>query len=461
MARAEVELAWKTQAGHRHQVEGLVNEDAVYVTRNHPSFDAVLMVADGMGGHPRPADASSAAVRAAKEFLHDAQRLRDEKEPLKLLVGALQAAHRAVRRLRGTETRAPGTTLSLAVLAEGTLHVAHVGDGSVYLMREGQIHPIAGGEELREGNRPSQFLGQERPPEPELRRVTLAQGDRFLLCTDGLTRYFHEAGPEAMERVLSRKGVEIQSIASQLTAQGRPSDYDDDTTVALAEVTAVRSDTVPVKTEKQSRDSSDGRGPSGMAVPLIAGAAGALAILVCGFALGRVTAPGRSSDSGSVSIKAAPVSPDQLKKLPPGNLILIDSLERRVYSLGTRAQAQLTDPVELQAYEVVNGKLVNAGLFGYDPSTGLLDDHKGNRYPVSLDPAGASFHVLAGGNLTVNSKVRGAQVFINGKYAGTAPYKTTLRAGEYDVVVRSRKRVLGQTRVPIAAGQSLTVEPGS
>src|SRR5688500_9858804 len=177
MARAEVELAWKTQAGHRHQVEGLGNEDAVYVSRTHPQFDAVLMVADGMGGHPRPADASSAAVRAAKEFLHDAQHLRDEKEPLKLLVGALQAAHRAVRRLRGSETRAPGTTLSLAVLAEGTLHVAHVGDGSVYLMREGQIHPIAGGEELREGNRPAQFLGQERPPEPELRRVTLTQGD--------------------------------------------------------------------------------------------------------------------------------------------------------------------------------------------------------------------------------------------------------------------------------------------
>ena len=92
MARAQVELAWKTQAGHRHQVEGIENEDAVYVSRSHPNFDAVLMVADGMGGHPRPADASSAAVRAAKEFLHDAQRLREEKEPLKLLVGALQAA---------------------------------------------------------------------------------------------------------------------------------------------------------------------------------------------------------------------------------------------------------------------------------------------------------------------------------------------------------------------------------
>jgi serine/threonine protein phosphatase PrpC len=460
MARAEVELAWKTQAGHRHQVEGLGNEDAVYVTRNHPNFDAVLMVADGMGGHPRPADASSAAVRAAREFLHDTQRLREEKEPLKLLVGALQSAHRAVRRLRSDELRSPGTTLSLAVLSEGTLHVAHVGDGSVYLMREGQIHPIAGGEELREGNRPAQYLGQDRPPEPELRRVTLAQGDRFLLCTDGLTRYFNEAGPEAMERVLSRKGVEIQSIASQLTAQGRPADYDDDTTVALAEVTAVRSDSVPVHMEKRPREVGERRINAGMLQRAIGALVGAL-ILAAGFALGRLTAPRRAADGARVSIQAAPVSPEQLKKLPRGNLILLDALDRRVYSLGTRAEPHPTEPIALQAYEVVNGKLVSAGQFGYDPGTGLLADDRGNRYPVSLDPAGGSFRVLAGGNLTVKSRVQGAKVYINGKMMGGVPYKATLRAGEYDVVVRTKSRVIGQTRVPISAGQSLTVEPGS
>ena len=56
--RARVQLAGKTQAGHRHQVEGLGNEDAVWVTDAHPAFDAILMVADGMGGHPRPREAS-------------------------------------------------------------------------------------------------------------------------------------------------------------------------------------------------------------------------------------------------------------------------------------------------------------------------------------------------------------------------------------------------------------------
>ena len=42
MLRAEVELAWKTQAGHRHHVEGLGNEDAVFVTEEHPFFAPLL-----------------------------------------------------------------------------------------------------------------------------------------------------------------------------------------------------------------------------------------------------------------------------------------------------------------------------------------------------------------------------------------------------------------------------------
>ncbi|HEU4751458.1 MAG TPA: protein phosphatase 2C domain-containing protein, partial [Armatimonadota bacterium] len=237
MVRAEVQLAWKTQAGHRHNVEGLDNEDAVFVTHQHPLFDAVLMVADGMGGHPRPREASEVAVRTAREHLFDSARLQRAPDPPRLLQDAIRAAHEAVRRLRTGPGKPPGTTLSVAVVAGGTLYVAHVGDGSVYLMREGRVRGVAGGEDRRAGTRPAQFLGQEDPLELEQRQVELAAGDRLLLCTDGLTRYFREAGPEALERVVGRAGVQVQAIANQLTAHSRPYEYDDDTTVALAEVT--------------------------------------------------------------------------------------------------------------------------------------------------------------------------------------------------------------------------------
>src|SRR5688500_12636102 len=128
MLRAEVQLAWKTQAGHRHHVEGLDNEDAVFVTEEHPVFDAVLLVADGMGGHPRPREASELAVRAAREVLYDPRQLEAAGEDIQgLLTAALQAAHRGVRSLGDrTSGKPPGTTLSVALLGAGTLHVAHI-----------------------------------------------------------------------------------------------------------------------------------------------------------------------------------------------------------------------------------------------------------------------------------------------------------------------------------------------
>src|SRR5437764_1305261 len=85
------------RGGHRHQVEGLDNEDAVFVTRQHPLFDAVLMVADGMGGHPRPKEASEIAVRVAREVLWDRAQLERAGGIAQAMLAALQAAHAAVR----------------------------------------------------------------------------------------------------------------------------------------------------------------------------------------------------------------------------------------------------------------------------------------------------------------------------------------------------------------------------
>jgi serine/threonine protein phosphatase PrpC len=392
MRRAQVELASRTQAGHRHQVEGLPNEDAVWVTDVHPRFDALLLVADGMGGHPRPREASRAAVEAARAVLTDSRRSATLASPEAALRAALRAAHLAVRELgAATDRKPPGTTLSAVIVAADLLHVAHVGDGSVFLVREGVGRRIAGGEERRDGNRPAQFLGQEDPLEPEVVARELCAGDRVMVCTDGLTRYFGDES-RALTDVLARPGVAVGALAGQLTAHSRPDDYDDDTTVALVEVAGFYE--APDAPPAPARESQTGRAPRrpSLGPPVAAGAA--LAALLAGaFWLGRLTAPPPPPPAPTPA--PAPAPPAALRKLPAGNLVLYDELNRRLFVLATRPQAPVGGVTRLQAFRVgEGGRLEGAGIFRYDAGRSLLILPDDTSIPVKADLAAGALRVL-------------------------------------------------------------------
>lgn len=461
--RAEVELAWKTQAGHRHQVEGLENEDAVWATFQHPVFDAVLMVADGMGGHPQPREASERAVQAAREALTGIG-------PTDLRTGlrqALERAHDAVRALRSGPGKPPGTTLSIAVIADAVLYVAHVGDGSVFLMRNGSARCVAGGEERRAGNRPEQFLGQEAPLEPEIRQVELAVGDRLLLCTDGLTRYFNEAGRSALEEVLGREGAPVATIARQLTAHSRPDDYDDDTTVAVARVTRLTEgrprptalrEKPRIRSEESPMPPDSRTAPSFLAtaVPLTVGAA----LLGAGFWAGRATAPPpRAAADASKPLREA-ATPEQLRALPPGNVVLFDPLARRIYALATRPVRASEGAVRLQGFRVgPDGRLQEAGSFRLDPARGQLSVPGGASLPVEVDPNSGAIRVLRGGVLQVDTRPSGAEVLIDGRRVGAAPQRLTLPGGRYRVRVVAPTWAR-ETEVEVPPAGSVTVSLG-
>ena len=53
--------------------------------------------------------------------------------------------------------------------------------------------------------RPAQYLGQDAPLEPEQRQLPLTEGDRVLLCTDGLTKHVSD---ERIARILSNESAE-------------------------------------------------------------------------------------------------------------------------------------------------------------------------------------------------------------------------------------------------------------
>jgi serine/threonine protein phosphatase PrpC len=179
------------------------NEDRVGYSY---SRDALLMVvADGMGGHPQGEVASHIAVQLLIEaFRSEATpRLRD---PSRFLENSLMRAHQAIldyAMARGL-TDTPRTTCVACLVQDATAHWAHVGDSRLYHLRDGMIRT-----RTRDHSRVQQLVDEGRIREeamhahPERNRIwnclgsasepaielappsVLQEGDTVLLCTDG------------------------------------------------------------------------------------------------------------------------------------------------------------------------------------------------------------------------------------------------------------------------------------
>lgn len=193
------------------------------------SREALLMlVADGMGGHPHGELAAHLAVRhLTQAFRREARpRLPD---PGRFLARALTGAHHGI--LDDAHVRqlpeAPHTTLVACVVQDGAAHWAHAGDSRLYLVRRGQVlartrdHSrtqwlveqgrLAPDEAVAHPgrNRLYSCLGAARAPQvAHSPRTPLHDGDLLVLCSDGV---WAAAGDDRLVTQLSatplRQGV--------------------------------------------------------------------------------------------------------------------------------------------------------------------------------------------------------------------------------------------------------------
>ena len=161
---------------------------------------ALFVLADGMGGHPQGEVAAQLALEtiAALFQRHAKPMLADV--PL-FLSSALLAAHHQILRYASAHAMAdsPRTTLVAAVLQGGCATWVHCGDSRLYWVRADallartrdhtymEVNPLPIG--LPPANRHMLFtcLGSPTKPIYDLAGpVPLEQGDRLLLCSDGL-----------------------------------------------------------------------------------------------------------------------------------------------------------------------------------------------------------------------------------------------------------------------------------
>ena len=163
----------------------------------------VALLADGMGGHSAGEVASRTAVDTVHAILK--QTIRGV-SPHERLETALQAAHSVIREKakHSIRCRGMGTTFIGVIIENGYLHHAHVGDSRLYLLRDQQLtavthdHPLLQefidqglysreeAEEKVSRNILTRALGLEPHVTIDYDYLKINQGDRFLLCSDGL-----------------------------------------------------------------------------------------------------------------------------------------------------------------------------------------------------------------------------------------------------------------------------------
>jgi PPM family protein phosphatase len=216
------------------------NQDSVY------AGPRLLAVADGMGGHAA-GDVASKVVIAALEHLDDDTPSGDMLQALR------QAVFEGSEHLREVIRESPqlegmGTTLTAILFAGSRLALCHVGDSRAYLVRDGQFSQIThddtfvqtliddGRITAEEANsHPQRSLllralnGQEVEPDLSMREAR--DGDRYLLCSDGLSGVVSE---ETLAEAL--KDPDPQSTADRLIELALRSGGPDNITVIVADV---------------------------------------------------------------------------------------------------------------------------------------------------------------------------------------------------------------------------------
>lgn len=216
---AGVHVAGRTDVGRvrRHNedyylIVDLVDQRPVAGTprdRRVSGDGSLLVVADGMGGAAAGEIASEMAANAIYAQLAEAWRGVGEDGGAggtELLRAAFEVANDAIHAYAASraEIHGMGTTATAALLRDGTVSIAHVGDCRAYLVRDGMVNQLtkdhsliqlmvdAGRLSVEEAARSDgrNVILQALGPKPTLSVEALEQpvhgGDVLVLCSDGL-----------------------------------------------------------------------------------------------------------------------------------------------------------------------------------------------------------------------------------------------------------------------------------
>ncbi len=232
------------------------NEDSLTVT------PPLFAVADGMGGHAAGEVASEVAIQS---LLAHAPQTADGDDLARAVVEANRAVIRAAR--EGLGRQGMGTTMTAAVLEGPRLIIAQVGDSRAYLLHQDRLQVITRDHSLmadliesgqitpeQAKTHPqrsviTRALGSDPNTLPDIYEMTVEDGDRLLLCSDGLSGMVDD---DLLESTLVRIS-NPQKCANALVEEALAAGGHDNVTAIVVDVAAGSTEKRVAKERRRGR----------------------------------------------------------------------------------------------------------------------------------------------------------------------------------------------------------------
>jgi protein phosphatase len=232
--------------------------------RNEDEFvvePPLFAIADGMGGAQAGELASSLAAGALREDESDVASGEGR------VVQLIQEANRRVYQRSAEDAAASGmgTTMTVALVEDGTVAFGHVGDSRAYLIRDGSLEQLTEDHTLvAELVRSGKLSPEEAEAHPQRSVITRAlgtdpdvdvdtfsietkAGDLFMLCSDGLTSMVDD---EVILRTVEKYRSNLRNAAKALIRAANKGGGEDNITVVFFEIGEDADGTPPEETAR-------------------------------------------------------------------------------------------------------------------------------------------------------------------------------------------------------------------
>jgi serine/threonine protein phosphatase PrpC len=210
----------------------------------------LMLVCDGMGGEAAGDVAARVAAASIKHELQ-AEGPNVGRAPIHSLKRAVQGANQAIldQVQDHPETRGMGTTCTAALVSPDRLAIAQVGDSRAYRLRDGRLQVLTRDQTLAADMVDAgvlkteeleaspynhilvQALGSDRQIKPVITDVDLREGDRVLLCSDGL---HGPVSDETITAILTHT-PDLADVSQALIAAALAAGGPDNVTVVVAD----------------------------------------------------------------------------------------------------------------------------------------------------------------------------------------------------------------------------------